>query len=45
MSACMNAAFLRREEVPRRRMGDECVVCGRKRVKGSSGVCDGGVVR
>ena len=37
--------FLRREAVPRRRMGERDVVCGRKVVSGSKDVCGGGVVR
>lgn len=37
--------FLRREAVPRRRMGEGDVVWGRKVVRGSSGVWEGGFVR
>ncbi len=45
MSGWRRAVFLRREAVPRRRMGEGEVVCGRKVVRGSRGVCGGGVVR
>lgn len=45
MSGCMNAMFLRREAVPKRRIGEGEVVWGRKVVRGSIGVSDGGFVR
>ena len=45
MSVCRSAVFLRREAVPRRRIGEGDVVWGRNVVRGSSGVWDGGVVR
>lgn len=45
MSVCRSAVFFRREAVPRRRMGEGDVVCGRNVVRGSRGVWEGGVVR
>jgi hypothetical protein len=45
MSVCMRATFLRRDAVPRRRMGDGEVVCGRNLVRATSGVWEGGAVR
>ncbi len=45
MSVSRRAEFLRREAVPRRRMGEGDVVCGRNVVRGSRGVWEGGVVR
>lgn len=45
MSVRLRAMFLSREAMPRRRTGEVWAVCGRKRVRGSRGVCGGGVVR
>jgi hypothetical protein len=45
MSAWEKAMFLSKEAVPRRRTAEAWVVWGRKRVRGSRGVCGGGVVR
>ena len=45
MLGCRRAVFLRREAVPRRRMGEGCIVWGRKLVRGSRVVWAGGVVR
>ena len=39
------AVFLSREAVPRRRIGEGCVVWGRKVVRGSRVAWEGGVVR